>query len=170
MNANWMTYVIPLFLGGVFAVIGIALLVFGQRERQKAKATEKWPTVNGNIVSARIDQQTRTERSQGRTYTRTTYTPVVEYAYEAGGKPFQGNRIFPGSNMSYDLNTAQGILNRYQPGQATTVHYDPADPAQAVLETKTKGSVVFMIIGGVCLVLGLVSCCIAGVLAIASPS
>ena len=170
MNANWMTYVLPLFLGGVFAVIGIGLLVFGLRQRQKAKATEKWPTVNGNIVSARIEQQTHTERSQGRTYTRTSHTPVVEYTYEIGGKAFQGNRIFPGSGLSYDLNTAQGILNRYQPGQTATVHYDPTDPTQVVLETNAKGGVVFFIIGGVFLFLGLAGCCISGVLAIAAQS
>jgi hypothetical protein len=170
MNPGSIGMFIALAVGVIFAVIGVALLIFGQRQRSQAKATEKWPTLSGTIVTARIDQQTRTERSQGRTYTRTSHTPVVQYTYDLGGKTFQGNRIFPGSGMSYDLGTAQGIINRYQPGQPATVHYDPADPTQAVLETQAKGGSVFLIIGAVFSVLGLGGCCAAGALTLMGGS
>ena len=166
MDTNSLTFLIPLCLGGVFAAMGIGFLVFGLRERKKAKETETWPLARGMIISARLDQQTRTERSQGRTYTRTTYSPVVEYSYEINGRMYQGNRIFPASSMSYDLGTAQGIVNRYQPGSAVNVHYHPTDPAQAVLETQAKGGNLFMIIGAVFAVLGLFGCCISVVMAI----
>jgi hypothetical protein len=158
-------FLIPLCLGGVFAVLGIGLLIFGWRDRKKAKAAEAWPTVNGTIVSSRLDQNTRTERRDGRTYTRTSYAPVVEYTYGAGGRTYQGNRIFPGSTMSYDLGTAQNIVNRYQPGSTAAVHYDPANPVEAVLEVKAKGGNLFMIIGAVFAVIGIIVCCV-GVLLI----
>jgi hypothetical protein len=154
------TFLIPLLLGGVFAVLGIGLLIFGLRDRKKAKAAEAWPTVNGTIVSSRLDQNTRTERRDGRSYTHTSYAPVVEYTYDVGGKTYQGNHIFPGATMSYDLGTAQNIVNRYQPGSTAAVHYDPANPMDAVLEIKAKGGNMFMIIGGVFAVLGVVVCCI----------
>ena len=164
MDSTLITWLIPLCLGGIFAAIGIGLIVFGLRERKKAKATETWPTTSGTILSARLDQQTRTERDQGRTYTRTSYAPIIEYTYTAGGQTHQGSRIFPGASMSYDHGTAQNIVNRYQPGAAVAVHYDPGDPAQAVLETKTKGGNLFLILGGVFAVLGIVGCCIGVVL------
>jgi hypothetical protein len=164
MNSTLITLLFPLCLGGIFAVIGIGLIVFGLRERKKAKAAEAWPTVNGTIVSSRLDQSTRTERRDGRSYTHTSYAPVVEYTYEVGGKTYQGNHIFPGATMSYDLGTAQNIVNRYQPGSTATVHYDPAKPMEAVLEIKAKGGNLFLILGGVFAVLGIVGFCVAIVL------
>jgi hypothetical protein len=165
MDSSLITLLFPLCLGGIFAAVGIGLIVFGLRDRKKAKATETWPTANGTILSARLDQQTRTERNQGRTYTRTSYTPIIEYTYTVGGQTHQGSRIFPGTSMSYDHGTAQNIVNRYQPGAAVTVHYDPGDPTQAVLETKAKGGNLFLILGGVFALLGIVGCCIGIVLA-----
>ena len=159
-NSSFVTFLFPLLAGGVFAVLGIGLLIFGWRERKEAKATEAWPTVNGTITSSRLDQNTRTERREGRTYTHTSYAPVVEYTYEVGGKTYQGNHISPGAAMSYDLGTAQNIVNRYQPASAATVHYDPTNPMQAVLETQTKGGNLFVIVGGVFAVLGVVGCCV----------
>jgi len=157
-------------LGGVFFLLGVGLVIFGIVQRKKAKTTETWPTANGTIVSSRLDQNTRTERRDGHTYTSTSYAPIVEYTYEIGGKPYQGNRIFPGATMSYDLGTAQGIVNRYQPGAAVTVHYDPADPTQAVLETKSKGGNLFLIIGAVFAVLGTIGCCVGVVLVFVSQA
>lgn len=154
------TFLIPLLLGGVFAVLGVGLLIFGLRERKKARATEAWPTVNGTIVSSKLEKNTRTDRRDGRTYTHTTYAPVVEYTYEVGGKTYQGNHIFPGATMSYDLGTAQNIVNRYQLGLPATVHYDSANPTEAVLEVKAKGGNLFVIIGAVFAVLGIIGCCI----------
>jgi hypothetical protein len=164
MNNSLITLLFPLCLGGVFAAVGIGLIIFGLRERTKAKATETWPTANGTILSARLDQQTRTERDQGRTYTRTSYTPIIEYTYVVGGQTYQGSRIFPGASMSYDHGSAQNIVNRYQPGAAVAVHYDLGDPTQAVLETKAKGGNLFLILGGVFAVLGIFGFCIGVVM------
>jgi hypothetical protein len=170
MDTNSLTLLFPLFLGGIFALLGNGFLIFGLRERNKAKETEIWPTAKGVIVSARLDHQTRTERNQGRTYTRTTYTPVVEYTYAVGENTYRGNRIFPGSSMSYDLGTAQNIVNHYQPGHSVSVHHDPTDPTQAVLETKSKGGSVFMIIGVVFTALGLIGCFFGAVMVLLSFS
>ncbi|MDP1713592.1 MAG: DUF3592 domain-containing protein [Anaerolineales bacterium] len=162
------TFLIPILLGGIFAVLGIGLLIFALRDRKKAKAAEAWPTVNGTIGTSRLDQNTRTERRDGRTYTHTSYAPVVEYTYEVGGKTYQGNHIFPGATLSYDLGTAQNIVNRYQPGSTATVHYDPGNPIEAVLEIKAKGGNIFMIIGVVFAIIGVIGCCIGVIIMFAS--
>lgn len=161
---------IALCLGGVFFLLGIGLVIFGIVQRKKAKTAETWPTASGSIVSARLDQNTRIEHDDDHTSTSTSYTPIVEYTYEIGGKTYRGNRVFPGASMSYDHGTAQGIVNRYQPGSVVTVHYDPADPTQAVLETKSKGGNLFLIIGAVFAVLGIIGCCIGVILVFASQA
>ena len=162
--------IVALCLGSVFFLLGVGLAIFGFVQRKKAKTTESWPTASGSIVSSRLDQNTRTERRDGHSYTSTSYTPIVEYTYEVGGKTYQGNKVFPGASMSYDHGTAQGIVNRYQPGAAVTVHYDPADPTQAVLETKSKGGNLFLILGAVFAVLGMIGCCIGIILVVVSQA
>lgn len=157
MEPDWTGILLPLCFGVVFAGIGIALLVFGINQRRKARATEQWPTAAGTITAARIDQERRTTRTQGRTETHVTYKPVVEYTYDANGTRFQGGRLSPGGDMSYDYNTAQRFLSKYQPGQPATVHYDPANPAQAVLETQAAGSMVLFVVGGIFLLIGILA-------------
>jgi len=161
---------IALCLGGVFFILGAGLAIFGFVQRKKAKATETWPTASGSIVSSRLDQRTHTDIGEWHTSTSTSYTPIVEYTYEIAGRTYQGNRVFPGTSMSYDHGTAQGIVNRYQPGAAVTVHYDPADPTQAVLETKSKGGNLFLILGAVFAVLGMIGCCIGIILVVVSQA
>jgi hypothetical protein len=170
MDSNLFGYLIPIILGGIFAVLGIGLLAFGLRERKKAKETERWPIVDGKIIVSRMDQQTRTERDEGHTQTRTVYSPIVEYTYDIGGKTYHGNRIFPGSTLSYDLGTAQGIVNRYQPESTVKIHYDPSDPTKAVLETQSKGGKIFLIIGIVFAILGIIGCCVGVIVAAVSQS
>jgi hypothetical protein len=165
-----LTFLIPLCLAGVFGAVGVGLFIFGVIQRRKAKVTETWPTASGTIVSARLDQHTRRERHDDDSYTSTSYNPVVEYTYQIGQQTYQGNRIFPGAAMSYDLGTAQKIVNRYQPGMAVNVHYDPANHAEAVLETNSKGGNLFLILGGVFAFLGLLGCCIGAVVAIIASS
>jgi hypothetical protein len=158
---------IALGLGGIFAIIGIIMLVIGQRERTKARATEQWPTVEGTVTSSQIEAETRTSRDDdGMTRHHTTHIPLVAYTYVLQGKTYQGNKVFPGGRMGFDVGTAQGIINRYQVGQAATVHYNPADPAEAVLETKAKGGNILIIIGAVFAVVGLIACCAGGAFAL----
>jgi len=164
-TATW----VPLLLGGIFSVVGISLFISGLLQRNKAKQAERWPTLPGMVAAARIESKTSRRRSRGRSYTRTTYMPVVEYTYEYVGKSYRSARIFPGADMSFDLGTAQGIVNRYQPGQACTVHYNPADLTDVVLETKSRGGNLMLILGVVIAVIGLLVCSAgAGLLAFSS--
>jgi len=161
---------IALCLGGGFFILGAGLAIFGFVQRKKAKVTETWPTASGSIVSSRLDQRAHTDYEDGHTSTSTSYTPIVEYTYEVAGRTYQGNRVFPGAGMSYDHGTAQGIVNRYQPGGMVMVHYNPADPIQAVLETKSKGGNLFLILGAVFAVLGMIGCCIGIILVVVSQA
>jgi hypothetical protein len=143
-------------IGILFAGLGLGMFLTARRQRTQAAATEAWPTVGGTITASRLDRQSRTQTRQGRRTTHTTYTPVVDYTFDVGGRVLQGSKIYPGSTMSFDLGTAQDIVNRYQAGAAVTVHYDPADPTRAVLETSSRSASIIMIMGGVFIGIGVV--------------
>jgi hypothetical protein len=153
-----MTLVLGL-LGGIFGLIGTGVLLLGLLQRNKATQAEKWPTLPGTVAASRLESKTSGEHDEGRSDTRTTHMPVVEYTYEYMGKSYRGSKIFPDARMSFDLGTAQGIVNRYQPGQTCAVHYNPADLTDVVLETRSSGGNLMLILGAVFAVIGVVACC-----------
>ena len=58
---------------------------------------------------------------------------------------------------------AQNKIDKYPPGAKVDVHYNPNNPAEAILETKSTSGNAFMIAGGVILVLALgAGCCVMG--------
>ncbi len=150
------TLIIALCMGGIFGGVGIGLLLFGNNQRKQGSASQSWPTTTGTILSATLSQQSR-RNSQG--YHDVTYAPVVEYTYEVNGNSYRSDKLNSGWTVSYDASTAQSKITQYQPGARVTVYYNPANPADAVLETKAAAGNVFMIAGGIVLVFTVLICC-----------
>lgn len=166
MTQDYTGLLLPLLVGGVVGLVGVALLIFGLLQRREATAAERWPTAPGTVVSSQIQEQTRIERGKGRTDSRAAHTPLVEYAYEINGRSFRGSRILPGAAVIYDLTTAQGIVDRYRVGQPVSVYYNPADQAESVLETTSAGGRLLLILGGVLAAIGVLACCAGGAFAL----
>ncbi len=58
--------------------------------------------------------------------------PTVEYSYRVGGKEYESTRYLPGFLGNWGAWTGGGRdVRGLVPGQAVTVHYDPADPSRA---------------------------------------
>jgi uncharacterized protein DUF3592 len=156
MGAMAVTLIIALCMGGIFGGVGIGLLLFGMNQRKQGTASQSWPTTTGTILSATLSQQSR-RNSQG--YHDVTYAPTVEYTYEVNGNSYRSDKINAGWTVSYDAGTAQNKLSQYQPGTRVTVYYNPTNPANAVLEPKSATGNIFMIAGGIVLVLTVLICC-----------
>jgi hypothetical protein len=65
-----------------------------------------------------------------------TSRPVVAYSYQVGGKEYESTRYLPGFLGNWPTGAWSGGGNDVRglvPGQAVTVHYDPADPWRACL-------------------------------------
>jgi hypothetical protein len=133
--------------GIIFIIIGIA------QKRKAQKAAETWLAVPGVILSSGVNEH-HSRNSKG--HTTTTYRPYVSYQYEVMGQPYTGNQIGFGT-AGYGHGKAMSIIAAYPQGAPVTVHYDPADPAKAVLETKDVGGGSFVIIGIIFLVVGVLS-------------
>jgi hypothetical protein len=136
----------------VFVLIGAALFAFGIAQRNKAKAAQAWPTAPGVILASGLDQHTSYDSDRG---SSTTYAPQVQYQYDVMGSTYTGNQLAFG-NASYDYRTASKRIAPYPQGAQVTVHYDPANPANAVLETKASGSVILLVLGVIFAGIGLV--------------
>jgi len=126
--------VLRLFLG-VFFAAGLVAFAFGVRDLACGLACRSWPTAEGKVTSAKLTSHHSSGRHGG-----TSYSAQVVCTYLVAGQPYAGTRLAFGQ-MSASAGYAHGVLARYPVGGKVTVHYSPADPGQAVLETGIHGGV-----------------------------
>jgi len=125
----------------LFIVLGIIAIGAGVWMMIGSLRSEQWPVTDGIILSAEMKSHSGEHGN--------TYSAEVAYDYQVGGVGYTGRKISIGQ-MSSSTGYAQGILNRYPVGKKVSVHYSPADPEEAVLETGIHGGT------WICLGLGLV--------------
>lgn len=156
MESSFPTWIIPAILGIVFAGIAVLLFIVALISRKKAQASQAWPTAPGAIVSSSIQEHQQYDADDQST--STSYEPVIQYRYTIMGQEYLGSRVAFGAS-SFGRSQAEAIVNRYRPNQAVSVHYDPQEPSESVLETKAAGANIFLIVAVVFLVIGIISCC-----------
>lgn len=140
---------IGLLCGGlfvlVFAGIGAFLIYQSVRGRQKADASQSWPSTSGQITEAHVSHHTSTDTDGDMS---DHYTPKVKYTYQAIGQEYEGDKLGFGFQQSYNSQTkAQAALERFPVGGQVTVFYSPNNPAEAVLERKAGGSTLTLVLG-----------------------
>jgi hypothetical protein len=155
-----MSYLFPVCFGGTFLLVGGILAFIANNQRKQSRLARGWPTVTGSVLSTGLSESTNTTTdANGMMSTSTSYVPVVEYLYEVNGQSFQNNRVFPGRVLGFGRRAAARVIANYSPGMNTAVYYDPANPAESVLETEAKGSNLLWYMGLGFLTLGFLSLC-----------
>jgi hypothetical protein len=163
---NW-TVFIPVILGVVFGLLGLIFLIIALVSRKKAQTSQSWPTTPGTVLSSSIEEHT--EFDSENQSNSINFQPVVQYRYKVMGQEYIGSKIAFGANR-FDHARAQSISSRYVPNAAVTVHYNPQNPQDAILETQAAGSKVFLWIGIVFLVIAVSACCLTVVLLVSNMS
>ena len=85
----------------------------------------------------------------------TYYVPQVVFAYEVGGRSYQGSRISYAELKNTSRKKIDELIAKYPLGAEPEVAYDPNNPAECVIELGTKGTspfsfnVVFLFAAGV---------------------
>lgn len=104
----------------------IALLLLGTlalwiRQRLRLRRARTWPVCNGTIVSTAV----RLEGSG----TEQRYTAELNYSYENAGTRYIGHM-----RRNFMLHgRAHAWADEYSTGRSVFVHYNPANPGDAVL-------------------------------------
>jgi uncharacterized protein DUF3592 len=144
----------------LFSGVGIYALYQVYRGRKQADESASWQSTHGTVTGSSLGQSTNYSDS-GPTV---SYFPIVRYSYSVVGQPYTGERIAFGLGESSSRSAkAQKMLDGYPVGRPVTVYYDPANPAQAVLERRAGGGIGGLLIGIVFLTAGLcVGCAVTG--------
>jgi hypothetical protein len=151
-----------LVIGGLLLVGGFFLTYrVGKPIRDQAAASTSWPVTDGRITASRV------ERVKQGGDGKATYTADITYEYALDGRTFEGDRVWFGDDYSAsDASAFRAAVGRYPVGQAVKVHYDPAEPAESVLEPGTtwSGSALYFIGLGLMTLGGIIAVSAAGTL------
>ena len=154
---------IDFFSSGLFALIftvafggiGLLMLLTYFRAYLQTNYSQRWPNVDGEIVTSEVLHQTS---SSSHGVSSTTFEPHVEFTYSVNGQAYQGKHIGFGLTISSSTD-ARNVVHRYPVGATRKVFYNPHNPTEAVLERKIENSnsallyaIVFLAVGiGACL-------------------
>lgn len=86
----------------------------------------RWPSVQGRVVSAEVVRHPDTDGD--------VFEPRLAYTYQVGREQLTAWRIRFG-NKSSSQDWATDMVRKYPAGSAPTVHYNPRDLSESVLET-----------------------------------
>jgi hypothetical protein len=138
---------------------GAALVIFGVVFVRDATASANWPTTTGRVQNVRVTWDN--VGSSGPPVVREYYYAVT-YAYTVEGERYTGTRysLGGGSNAAgrtFDTEdeARTAAAAAYRVGQDLAVSYDPAMPAEAVLQTGVQaGTYVPLVLGAFFLLCG----------------
>lgn len=117
---------------GLLAVaMGGACLAWAQRTGAKIRASVGWPTAPGVVTRAQVTRQETRQRGGGYTV---RYNADVSYRYTVGARTYDSDTFVFGVSHSFpDSAAARAEVDRYPPGRAVRVFYDPRDPGEGCL-------------------------------------
>ncbi len=144
-----------LICGGFFflvtLVLGAGLIFFSIRSKKKADASLGWPSVTGKVLAANIRESINRDDDGRETV---SYYPQVEYTYEVNGQDLNSKRLsFGGVVAQQTRDKVQAILQQYPVNSTVLVYYNPANPAEAVIERTTGGAKWALVVGIIVLVI-----------------
>ncbi len=120
----------------VFSVFGLAFALMGSffvkqawKSMHETKAMQAWSQTTGTIVSSKVEDDGEDFRL------------AISYHYEVGGHPYEGGRYGQQRYLTEEtLGKIEQVHRQFPEGKTVDVHYNPANPTDAVLELPTVNS------------------------------
>lgn len=142
--------------------MGLFVLRMGFVQKAMAEQAAKWPVAAGRIDASGLQAIKTRDRFEGYRPWRTVFKSRIVYSYGVAGQRYSADRVAFGATVTASLpGLVGGQAARYVEGGKVDVHYDPANPASAVLECRVRGLWVLWVcsvgfLGGAALLVGLV--------------
>ncbi|WP_245511615.1 MULTISPECIES: DUF3592 domain-containing protein [unclassified Mesorhizobium] len=116
--------------------MGLFVLRMGFAQKALARQAVQWPVAAGRIDASGL----QTIRANGSYRWRTVFRSRIVYNYGVAGQRYSADRVTFGATVTASLpGLVGGQARRYVEGSKVDVHYDPANPASAVLECRVRG-------------------------------
>lgn len=128
---------------------GAVLLVISFSIARRARASRRWPSVNGVVVSSKILKELSSSTSNSRRVAADyQYKPEVAFEYTVHGVTYISNKVSFADYSANSTGYATRVTERYPEGRAVAVFYDPDEPGAGVLETSAGPAIWLFFLGG----------------------
>jgi hypothetical protein len=136
----------------IFTATGSGVLTWSLVNFVYAVLSRRWPHATGTVI---VSDLQRSRDSEG----EYSYRPEVSYQYSVKGEEFIATRTRYGDRLALSWPApAAKMVRRYPVGAVVSVHYDPDEPAEAVLEPGVNGLILTgAALGGLFTFLGIVA-------------
>ncbi len=120
-------------------IVGAGTALHAIRGIIKAKAIDKWPTVNADLTRCEFETHSDTDGH--------SYEVIVQYDYTVGGKKYSSNKIHP----SYSASSFDGHKPLYEKLKQCSVvraRYNELAPEESYIVTGRFTSALSLFFGG----------------------
>ncbi len=128
------------------SAMGVVVLAFFFAGRRMSKDAAGWPVTRGTVVISSTETVHQTD--QGRDVI--LYAPMVEFTYQVHGHEYRSRQVTLGAELAGTRSFAEKIAARYPQGSAVEVHYDSANPSNAVLRVASSVSWLLLVLALFC--------------------
>ena len=132
---------------GVFFALGAFFLTMMLREAWDSIQSSNWTQLSCKVISSNLR---RNESDDG-----TSYSVDVLYEYEFGGRTIRSNKYKGLALSSGGYTSNKAIVDSYIPGDYTPCYVNPADPTYAVLRPGADWNLLFLLVPGMFVAVGL---------------
>jgi hypothetical protein len=127
----WFAFLIPamfVVFGGVFALKSASL-------RRQGRICAQWPVISGKVLESHAEVKAVENPNDRRHRDDVFFGATVSYAYRVSDRDYRSTRLYEGRPVfGGSPKAAQDILAKYPAGASVSVFYNPANPAEAMLE------------------------------------
>lgn len=117
----------------VLLIVGVWSFMLGLSGYREERLSADWPTAQGEIVSARMNESIAQDETGNMVY----YEPRVEYTYSLDGHDYRSQAIrLLGPVQLNNPSAAQNFMKTYHQGARVDVYHDPENPSRAFLVRK----------------------------------
>lgn len=125
----------PFFLALALLLAGFYFMGKGVSGVFFIQEARSWPVVQGTVHAK--DVWTRSGRHGSK-----DYIPLIRYYYEVNGAAYTSEKLCHASPSASSKADALELLSSYSVGMPATVHYDPRNPANEVLQIDSNLSML----------------------------
>ena len=126
-------------------LIGLGVFLLGVFKVRKLRASQSWAIAMGTMVESSVQESFN--RGSDDLPDSWSYTPLVRYQFQAQGQAIIGDRLGFDRKSYSKKPDAQAVVARYPLGAQVNVFFDPAKPADSVLQRASGSAWVFVAVG-----------------------